>query len=309
MSVDASGTGRDLPWHCRGGVNPVAVGTALRSQARAAPRSDPSVQCILVIFLENQPDADVTAAPYLEALKGRAVFLSTYFGVRHPSQPNYVAAISGSTFGIPDDFDHTRSETTIVDLLEARHISWKAYMQDLPENKLATKAELYVRKHNPFVSFTTITQRQDRLSRVVPATQFGTDLESGTLPQFCWHTANLRNDGHNSGVTFASEQWLRGFRDPLLDEPTFAAETLVVVTSDERKPDANNQVYAVVIGPGATAGTVQQTRYDHYSILRTVEENWSLGTLGRSDKNATWFSFLWGLPSTETTDGGSQLAN
>jgi hypothetical protein len=41
--------------------------------------------------------------------------------------------------------------------------------------------------------------------------------------------------------------------------------------------------------------SVQADRFDHYSLLRTVEENFQLGTLGRNDLNAEWFRFLWDL--------------
>ena len=260
----------------------------------------PLFKRMLVIFLENQPHASVPGDSYLRALEAEGVLLRTYFGVRHPSEPNYVAAISGSTFGIDDDADYDIDATTIVDLLEAKGVSWKGYMEGLPAHKLKKKAGRYVRKHNPFVSFRSITSDPGRLAKVVNANQFAIDLASGVLPEFCWYTPDLDNDGHDTDVAFASE-WLRAFLSPLLQDQAFRAETLVVVTFDERHPDADNHVHAVVIGPGATPGTVDDTRYDHYSILRTAEQNWSLGTLGRSDQNATWFSFLWGLPPTVTT--------
>jgi len=262
---------------------------------------EPCFKRVLTIFLENQPTASIPAHSYLETLKTRGVFLGNYFGIRHPSEPNYVAAIAGSTFGIDDDGDYDLNERTLVDLLEQHGITWKAYMEDLPSNqKLIHKSGRYVRKHNPFASFTTITAEPARLARIVGADAFEADAASGQLPQYCWYTPNLDNDGHDTGITHAS-QWLDGFLTPLFAMPGFASDTLVVVTFDERHPDDDNHVYAVVVGPGAIPGRVDDTRYDHYSVLRTVEENWSLGTLGRSDNNATWFSFLWGLPPTVTS--------
>lgn len=285
--------------------------TADETAARAAPftftleasatRGQLAFSRILIVFLENQPNEDVHEAPYLETLKSRGVFLKTYFGISHPSEPNYVAAISGSTFGIKDDNNYELNETTVVDLLEAKGVSWKAYMEDMPtDDKLVSRHDLYVRKHNPFVSFKTVASKPDRLAKVVNAVEFVHDLASNSLPEYCWYSPNLNNDGHDTGIKHASE-WLRGFLEPLLGKPEFAAATLVVITFDERFPDSDNHLYSIVIGPGATAGTVDVTRHDHYSLLRTVEENWSLGTLGRSDNNATWLSFLWDLPPTATT--------
>src|SRR5262249_20061585 len=156
--------------------------------------------------------------PYLEKLKMKGVFLEKYFGVRHPSEPNYVAAIAGSTFGIDNDADYDLNETTIVDLLEAKGITWKAYQEGMSPNKLATRSGLYVRKHNPFASFTTITEDPARLARVVEANAFAHDLKTASLPQYCWYTPNLNHDGHDTGIE-AAAQWLQTFLDPLLVHP------------------------------------------------------------------------------------------
>jgi hypothetical protein len=40
--------------------------------------------------------------------------------------------------------------------------------------------------------------------------------------------------------------------------------------------------------------TTEAGHYSHYSLLRTVEENFDLGTLGNNDLTANWFQFLWG---------------
>lgn len=52
----------------------------------------------------------------------------------HPSQPNYAASVSGDTFGMDhDDFVSFPSNvSTVVDLLETRHITWAEYQEHLP---------------------------------------------------------------------------------------------------------------------------------------------------------------------------------
>jgi hypothetical protein len=39
---------------------------------------------------------------------------------------------------------------------------------------------------------------------------------------------------------------------------------------------------------------VQNEGYNHYSLIRTIEENFQLGTLGKNDQHSNWFQFLWG---------------
>jgi hypothetical protein len=128
---------------------------------------------IFVIMMENHATdeiiGNVADAPFINALAARSAVATNYYGVTHPSLPNYLAAISGSTQGIfddckagaditcapeefvPDSGDATSAaaltpeETTIasttphwfdgrniVDQLEAHHLSWKAYMQSIP---------------------------------------------------------------------------------------------------------------------------------------------------------------------------------
>jgi hypothetical protein len=71
-------------------------------------------------------------------------------------QPNYVAAVGGDTHGITGDgFKRIDSGVkTVVDLLEAKGISWGIYQEDMPYSGFEgnwinqkTKANDYVRKH------------------------------------------------------------------------------------------------------------------------------------------------------------------
>ena len=66
--------------------------------------------------------------------------------------------------------------------------------------------------------------------------------------------------------------------------------TLVVITFDEADYDATgydtnydgpNQIYTVLLGDMITPGTQVATPYNHYSLIRTVEENFDLGSMGR----------------------------
>ena len=86
----------------------------------------------------------------------QGVTLTNYLAIRHPSQPNYVAAVGGSTHGFTDDtFQRIDSSAkTIVDLLETKGVSWSEYQQDSPYSGFEgnyvnqeTGANDFVRKH------------------------------------------------------------------------------------------------------------------------------------------------------------------
>src|SRR5258705_9306538 len=96
-------------------------------------------------------------APWNNAAAAQYGFARNYTGVAHPSQPNYIAATSGSTNGVVDDNDTTINVPNIVDQLEANRKAWKAYMQSyslcVTPLDHSCSNQLYERKHNPFISY------------------------------------------------------------------------------------------------------------------------------------------------------------
>jgi acid phosphatase len=105
----------------------------------------------------------------------------------------------------------------------------------------------------------------------------------------------MTNDGHDSSVTVAGA-WAKSFLTPLLTNPNFASNTLVVLTFDECETYLTpNRIWGLLLGdavPAALAGTTDSTFYDHYSQLSTVEANWGLDTLGRFDVGANVYKFV-----------------
>ena|SRR5689334_19128427 len=89
------------------------------SQSSPAPQSSPVSQSalkhIFYIMMENHGTNDIigntTDAPYLNQLASSYGVATHYFGVTHPSLPNYLAAISGDFQGIWDD---CRAAVTIL---------------------------------------------------------------------------------------------------------------------------------------------------------------------------------------------------
>gem|GEM_PF-1543812 len=78
--------------------------------------------------------------------------------------------------------------------------------------------------------------------------------------------------------------------------------TLIVVTFDEAdfnaqgydtNYDGQNQIYTVLLGDMIQPGTMIPTPYNHYSLIKTIQRNFSLKDLGKNDVQANWFRFLW----------------
>ena len=262
-------------------------------------------QRIFIIVLENENATLVARNAYFASLAARGARLTNYHGVAHPSQPNYLAMIAGDTFGWDSDECTTLDQTNVVDLLEAANVGWRVFMEDLPRHHktiCVSDDGLYWRKHDPFVSFAS-NQTAARLSHIVEATRFDPDH---ALPPFVWYGPNIRNCGHTvpgsrvsggstANVAFAAS-WLEGFLEPLLANTTFMDGMLVVITFDEGWPPSGSDgpLFTVLLGPMIEPGTTHGRRYDHYSLLATIERGLGLGNLGRHDARATAFDFLVG---------------
>ncbi|MGB0385255.1 MAG: alkaline phosphatase family protein [Ardenticatenaceae bacterium] len=299
---------------------------------------------IVIVFFENSLRSNVINNPYMNRLRRQGVFLSNSHGVTHPSQPNYIASIGGDTLGICSDEQgyvqwlatkpifgsETPPVTSIVDLLEAHGLTWRAYAEDLPPTYKASinpnppytpippDEGHFARKHVPFLSFPNIISNPQRLANIVDAKQFEIDLANGNLPHYSWYTPNLMNDGHNptpheqqkvveilkkdgpdAAVAYIEPRlihhiarFLKSFlgHDPI---SKFPPETLIVITFDEAYPYfAPYEIYTLLIGDMLQAGTTQSGPYNHYSLLRSVEVNFGLGTLKRNDATAMPYWFL-----------------
>jgi phospholipase C len=237
----------------------------------------PPYQHIVEIMMENQSYGTIIGnplAPNLNALANRYGLATNYFGVTHPSEPNYVASVGGSFFGIQDDnqfyctaaiaatepsswhcagttVDHTVSAPNIADQLTASDKTWKGYFQSLPEItgpviKLGPDANGPYTFKSPssfnalYASkhnpFINFTGTQDALASMVPDTQLATDLAGNTLPNFSLVVPNQCNDMHGTGGCGSTPLITLG--------DTYVAATVNKIMSSAvwRRGDTNNAI-------------------------------------------------------------------
>jgi phosphoesterase family protein len=294
---------------------PIARGTTAtpRAAQRGAVWQPPRrFEHVLLVVLENQDYDTVVRHPYFRALARRGALFTHFNALFHPSYANYLALVGGKYFGtIKDDQkDIPRSERTIADLLEAKGLTWRQYAEGYPGRCFtgsSASGSRYQRKHVPFMSFESITRAPERCVQVVPAERF----DRMQLPSFALYSPDMCHDGHDvcgsaleqvkgwigsipgaGRVGLANRQldqaaeWLRGFLEPILADPAVMKDTLVAVTFDESADDANNHIYTVLLGGMVNAGAEIDACYDHYNLLRTVEDNFGVGTLGAEDERS-----------------------
>lgn len=278
-------------------------------------------QHVFVIMMENTGyDALIgnPNAPWINAAAGKYGLAKSYFGVTHPSQPNYIAATAGIQ-GAPNDNDITLDVPNIVDQLESGGKTWKAYMQSLSlcTTKLdhACGFQLYERKHNSFVSFADVQSSPARMANIVDLSQLDTDLAAGTVPDYVWISPDQCNDMHGRGgpstdpCRFANVQGLIRTGDTFLSNTVGAimsssawtGNSAIFIAWDEsdftNSPtnfgfgdtsgccdsvagNGGGRVVALVISHSDHAARTSSVSYNHYSLLRTIQDGWKLGCLG-----------------------------
>jgi hypothetical protein len=236
---------------------------------------------IAVILMENEEYGDIigsSATPFINHLAKRYALATAMYAISHPSLPNYLALTGGSAFGINSDCtDCSVGASSIADQLDRGHVTWKAYMEDLPRPCFTgSDAGQYAKKHDPFVYFTRIVKDGVRCRHVVPLTQLTRDEQTHALPRFIWITPNLCHDMHDCDPA-TGDRFLARLVPQVLR--MLGRNGLLILTWDEGSSDngccrlaAGGHVATILAGPAARAGARTKKPVDHYSVLQTIED-------------------------------------
>jgi acid phosphatase len=269
-------------------VLPASVVASKTGAAFGAGRAVvPKVDKVVLVVFENKEFPQVVgsgAAPTFDAFAKRYALLTDYRGVAHPSLPNYLALVSGSTQGVTSDCTTcVVAARNLADTLERAGRTWKTYAEGLPAPGFTgPSAGRYAKKHDPLLYFEDVAGRPDRLRRIVPLTAFRRDLEAHALPDFSLVVPDLCHDMHDCPVS-TGDAWLGAFLGPLLRSGELG-HGVVYVVFDEGAGDAGGggRVPALVVGPLVRPGARVRDPLDHHSLLRTIEDAWHLPRLARS---------------------------
>jgi hypothetical protein len=278
-------------------------------RAVAPPAHPAGASHVVVIVMENKEYGDVigsSSSPYVNALARRYASATGFYGVRHPSLPNYLALTAGTTFGVDSDCtDCQQSGASIVDQLEAAGVSWKAYMGGMSSAcfKGASSGQ-YAKKHDPFMYYDRVANNPARCAKVVPEAELSRDLAAGRLPTFAFLSPGLCDDTHDCALDQGDRYLLRAV-PPILS--ALGPRGFLVLTWDEGTSDkgccgglANGgQIATVIAGPGVRRAASLPGPYTHYSTLRLIEDALKLprlGNAGNAQVNSLGPAFKAGVP-------------
>lgn len=262
-----------------------ATGTA---QAAALPTPDH----VVVVVLENHAYSQVvgsSSAPYINnTLKAGGATLTQSYGLTHPSEPNYYQLFSGSTQGRTDDSCVPVGSLSAANLgseLIAAGKTWGSYNEGLPSQGSTTcSSGKYAQKHNPWFGFNNVPT-----NTAYTFTQFPTDYT--TLPKVSFVVPDLCNDMHDCSVS-TGDTWVK---NKLGAYATWAKthNSILVVTFDEDNRLSGNRIPTVFYGEHVTPGSTTATTYNHYNVLRTLEDLAGLTTHAGNAASAATITGIW----------------
>ncbi|GAC1391913.1 MAG: alkaline phosphatase family protein [Vulcanimicrobiaceae bacterium] len=302
------------------------VSSALAAQPALGGQKPPKVDRIVLIVMENQEESNILTAspagsktPLLRQLAQGQRIATNYYGVTHPSEPNYISMIGGDHFGIQSDHPSCFTTTlklhcnssdapNLIDSLEEKHIPWTALMQSMPGPGYLRSAyfftSIYAEKHNPLVFFADIAHNPQRMAHIKPIGAPDTVrpyfADAATAPRFVLLIPDLCHDMHGApscedkdDLYKASDEYVTSVIKNIVQSPAFTENSAIIVTWDEGSTDlaccglskGGGRVAAIVIKKHAVAFR-SAVSYNHYSLLNTIETVWSLKRVGRTnDRN------------------------
>jgi phosphatidylinositol-3-phosphatase len=273
------------------GPSPTSVSSPTPAQSPSSGSSLPNFRHVYVIILENKSYGSIVGAgnaPYLNSLIARYGLVTNLDAETHPSEPNYIALTSGGLQGTDSDGTYNLNAPNLFDQIDASGRTWRVYAQGYPGGcyksfQAGAVADGpgavgdYVRKHNPAMSYTSISRNAARCAQITHLTGF-----DPAAADFEMIIPNEINDMHSSS-TRAGDDFLRDFVPQITGSPAFANSLLVITWDEGAGSDTKGgggHIATILASPGMTPGSRFTDAATHYSILRTIELAWGMPLLG-----------------------------
>jgi phosphatidylinositol-3-phosphatase len=242
--------------------------------AAAAPLPRPNH--VVIVIEENRHYNQIIgnpAAPYLNKIAQQGTLFTQYFGVTHPSQPNYLALFSGDTQGVknnacPQEF----SSKNLASALLGKGFSFISYAEGLPKTgETSCIAGAYFRKHNPIANWATLHKLNQ------PFSAFPSDFSQ--LPTVSFVIPDQTHDMHDGSVA-EGDAWLQANLEAYR-QWAMTHHSVLIVLWDEDDYSADNHVPMIWFGQGIQPSENAQ-RSNHYDLLHTLEDWFGLDDIGET---------------------------
>src|SRR6059036_2548625 len=260
------------------GPSTLPPGGAVREQATN------NFDQLVVVLIENKNLDEVYGpAAYMTQLADLYSFSEGWASITNPSQPNYIAILGGSTFGVNGDGNQLNlNHPTMVDILENTSKTWKAFAEDASGSGCSINPPRG-EDHFPFLSYTTITNNSARCANLLPGSfdEVIAELNAGT--NFIWLTPNDCNNMHDCSVA-TGDAWIQSWVPNLLT--AMAGKKAALIIMFDEAYTSPPYIYMSFSGPATKLAYKSTASYSHYSLAKLLEDVWGGGSLGQGDVSA-----------------------
>ncbi len=217
-------------------------------------------------------------------------FFSSFPG---PTLPNHLFAVAAQAPGVDRNLDNPPGPgfgfATLPDALDAAGVSWKCYVGQRDPSRFGAL--------NPLAGFPSLTKGHGP-KRLAPTAELFRDLQSGSLPAVAWIFPSGEESEHPLTDVRIGMWYVTAVTNALMQSSSWK-HTVLVITWDEyggfydhvAPPFRNGamlgpRVPALIVSPYARIGFVDHQAYDFSSILRFVEDRFSIPPLTAMDRDA-----------------------
>ena len=185
---------------------------------------------------------------------------------------------------------------TIADLLDAADTSWKYYVMPLPGNPHAEYSGAF---WNGFDAIKAVRYSSDWNTHIIrPNYRVFTNLTAGTLPEVSWVIPTLYDSDHPASGCNGGPWWVTRVVNAIGTSRYWKNTAIILLWDDwggwyDNAPpmqinytSLGMRVPMIVISPFAKPHYISHTLYDFGTILKFVEQNFGLGSLGTTDATA-----------------------
>jgi phospholipase C len=194
-------------------------------------------------------------------------------------------------FPCTTDFPLSYDYATLRDLLDAKGVSWKYYVPPLDIN--------FGGLMDAFDVIAPVRYGSEWKTNVArPQTKIFTDISHGALPAVSWVIPDEPDSDHPGEKIDDGPSWVASVVNAIGQSSYWNSTAIIIVWDDwgglyDNIPPKQLgfgglgfRVPAIIISPYAKAGHISKTDYEFGSILKYIENNWQLGSLGTTDKRA-----------------------
>ena len=290
---------------------------------------------VQLIYMENKGVGDIIGspnAPYINSLIKTQDYVSNFYALSHPSDPNYFRIMGGSDFGIAyNPASNVINAPSLMQEMDQAGISWAGYAQGMPFPGATMSQGNYASDALPFLQFGYVFNNTPAYlqTHLLPLTQLSTDLANpNTAPRFAWIAADEANNMEGPVDSPLSEaRWLASqltthqynvaAGDAFVQQevqtieasPTWnsSQSDVIYITMDEDfnnislgfGNEGNHVVMIAIpnqaaINAGFQPGPFVDPNYaNQYSLMATIEGNLGLAPLTANDMYAEPMNALW----------------